>query len=599
MNAVAAVLAPAGSPPARTTLGAMFDRMDRRAAGHRTVVAEHSVVIGAAGRGPAFSNKAGVAMLAGDIRLDNRAELCGALSLPVSSDDAVIALEAFAQWGDTFASRLAGAFALVIFDRARARLLAVRDPLGIRPLHYRAGVSRVRVASEIGALIEPGDRPDEGFLAEWLAGDIVDTEATPYLAVRRVPGGHLLIADAASARIVRYWTPPSEQLSGTLSEHAERFRAAFDEAVRAACAGRERVGVHLSGGLDSSSVLGSVMANGYADPVAGSLDLPWADAREREWIDAAARHWSIAPVIVTPPSPAGHDLGSIAATRDLPDFPNGAPLFAALHAALRDQSIDTVLTGLGGDQWWTGEAVYKADLLRRAKFADLRRWRGAGEGMGALAWSPGAFLRDAIAPLLPAAARRLARHVRPARLPGWIDPAFAARVGLLDRLRRRPETTGAPSESWRRLRWRIDSGEDAIVKERVDRMAVTAGLDLRHPMYDRRLVELALMTPDSARTADGRSRAVLREAMRDCLAPEIASRTTKADLTAVLVDAAQAPDLAPFLPLSHLLELGWVRPGEAEAIVTRVRDSRDVDAAYPFWSMVGLEAWLARMFGAK
>ena len=599
MNAVAAVF---GAAPghARAAVDAMLARMPARAAGRTVIVDEPPAVIAASGRAPARADLAGVAVLAGDLRLANRREVRGALGMEAGVSDAALTLESYARRGLGFARALAGDFALVLFDRRERRLVAARDPLGIRPLYYRLDAGVLRVASELRALVEPGDRLDEGYLAEALAGDVADTEGTPYAAVRRVPAAHLLVAAAGGVRLVRYWEPEAGVRHRSAAEHQAQVRDAFDEAVRACCDGEPRVGVHVSGGLDSSSVLGSVMAARGPVPVIGGNLLPWPEADERAWILATADRWSLAPILVEPPvDPAAHDLRGIALHGDLPDMPTGAPLFAPLHAALRNAGAGVVLTGFGGDQWWSGESAHAADLLRRGDVAALRAWKRAGPSMGDVQWRWRSFARDGVLPLLPSAVRRAARQARPARPPAWIDRTFAARVDLTGRLRRRPDTRDAPSESWRRLRWRLDSGEEALAKERFDRMSVAHGVELRHPMYDRRLVELALATPDEARITGGRNRVVLRDAMGDRLADAVRARTGKADLSALLIAAARADDVQPHLAFPTLSSLGWIDRAAAQAIVRAARETGDHEAAAPFWYLVGVEAWLREVFGAE
>jgi asparagine synthase (glutamine-hydrolysing) len=202
-------------------------------------------------------------------------------------------------------------------------------------------------------------------------------------------------------------------------------------------------------------------------------------------------------------------------------------------------------------------------------------------------------------PFVPGFGRRAARLIRAAPLPPWINRGFAARVDLRGRLRRRPDTRGAPSESWRRMRWRLDSGEEAFAKELADRAAVAAGIELRHPFYDRRLVELAFATPEAGRIGPGRNRAAMREAMAPRLAPETAARVTKADISQVLVDAARAGDVQPHLKVPMLAELGWVEAAEVAALADRALASGDASAALLLWRIIAVEAWLRERFGAR
>ena len=601
MNALAAIHGAADPQAARSAVARMLDRMPERGAGHRTVIAGERGVIGAAGRSPAFGSKAGVAIAAGDVRLDNAAELRHALNLPSDTADAVILVEAFEKWGDGFAAHLAGDFAFALIDRRARRLIAVRDPLGVRPLYYRRGTSTVFCASELRALVEPGDAIDEGFLAEVLTGDIVDQASTPYASVCRLPAAHMLVADGDRVSVTRYWEPPREPHRGSLEEHAERFREVFDEAVRARCAGLSTVGAHLSGGLDSSSVLASICANGFAAPVAGSMRFPWPEADEGPWIDAVSAKWGVTPVSVTPATnPPAHDLASAAVHFDIPTFPTDGPIFRQLHPRMNEAGASVILTGSGGDQWWNGEMAYLADLLGRGRIGALRAWRQSGATIGEeSAWDWTSFARFGVYPLVPRVLRRAWRVMRPVPAPSWISPAFAARVDLTDRLRRRPETPGAPNESWRRMRWRLDSGEEAFSKERADRFALESGVELRHPFYDKRLVELAFTTPQDAKIHGGQNRASMREAMRSRLPAQVASRTTKADLGPLLVGAASAPDIAPYLSMTSLAERGWIVPAAAAELAARVVRDGDAASTRYLWRLLGAEAWLRDAFGPQ
>ena len=149
------------------------------------------------------------------------------------------------------------------------------------------------------------------------------------------------------------------------------------------------------------------------------------------------------------------------------------------------------------------------------------------------------------------------------------------------------------------MRWRVDSGEEAFSLERADRLAVASGLELRHPFYDRRLVELAFMTPEDARIGPTRNRAAMRAAMAPRLAPETAARVTKADVSRILIEAARAPDVRPHLATPTLAALGWVVPGEISALAARALGAGDAAAAASLWRVIGVDAWLAERFGGR
>lgn len=513
-------------------------------------------------------------------------------------DAAASIARAYLGSGDGFVGRLDGDFAFVLHDDRHRRVLAARDALGIRPLYYRMDRAGLRSAFDLRSLVADDEPLDEGFLAEVLAGDIVSVDATPYASIRRLPAGHLMTLDHGAVRVRRYWDPPRDVLLEPLDRLADRFRDVFDAAVRARAACDGALGVHVSGGLDSSSVLASVAANGGA-LVALSLALDGPEADEREWIAKSTAHAGVHARLIEP----AHDLGARAlaemeSTADLPDFPTAGPLVGALQDAARAAGAGAVLTGFGGDQWWTGEAALASDLLRRARIGRLAAWARAGASMGQLQWERGMLLRDGIVPLLPPAARRLARAVRPTRAPAWIAPRFAARVNLVDRLRARPDTSGAPSESWRRLRWRLESGEEAAAIESLHRVSAASGVELRHPFYDRELVALAFRMPPEAHIAGGRDRSVMRRAMSERLHPDVAARTSKADLSALLLETLRSPRVEAHRALTSLVEREWLEPDAARAVVARAL-AGDARMATTAWRLLAVEAWLKLRFRSR
>ncbi|MDQ3169836.1 MAG: asparagine synthase-related protein, partial [Acidobacteriota bacterium] len=101
------------------------------------------------------------------------------------------------------------------------------------------------------------------------------------------------------------------------------------------------------------------------------------------------------------------------------------------------------------------------------------------------------------------------------------------------------------------------------------------------------------VTPDSARLARGRNRVVMRDAMADRLSAATRARQTKAELSQVLLSAARSPDVEPHLALPNLTARGWLNRPEAAAILESVSRRGEGDAASTFWSLVGVEAWLA------
>jgi asparagine synthase (glutamine-hydrolysing) len=191
------------------------------------------------GEGQPLVGRSG-AMLVMDGRLDNRDELLGALELPRVSSDAACVLAAYETWGERFAERLNGDFALAVFDPRQPRLLIARDAIGIRPLYYHKSERFFAFASEIEALLahpEIPARPDGEGLADYLlAGSrpVDRQDITCFTGISAVVPAHLVVVTPEQSVARRYWDfdrGHALRLS-SFGEYVDAFRERFAEAVR-------------------------------------------------------------------------------------------------------------------------------------------------------------------------------------------------------------------------------------------------------------------------------------------------------------------------------------------------------------------------------
>ena len=170
-----------------------------------------------------------------DGRIDSRDEIIDALGLPRDTSDARCVLSAYAKWGDAFAEKLNGDFALALHDPAARRIILARDALGIRPLYYFRSDRLFAFASEIKALLAHPDVPTapsmEGVADFMMIGarPIDRQEVTCFEGVFSLLPAHLLIATPERIVTRRYW-----DFDGGLSirlssrdEYAEAFQRAL------------------------------------------------------------------------------------------------------------------------------------------------------------------------------------------------------------------------------------------------------------------------------------------------------------------------------------------------------------------------------------
>lgn len=539
-------------------------------------------------------------------------EPVGPPAAPEGLSAAGVVLRAFDHWRERCAERLNGEFTFVVWDAVRRRLYCARDAVGVQPLYYHASPRRLAVATEIGQVLAAAgsQAPCESFVAEMLAFDVRSRSDTLYRDIHRLPGGHWMTATDRELRVVRYWAPDGarEVRCAGDDEYAGRVRAALRDAVGDRAPRDTAVAAYLSGGLDSSSVVGTARALDRPLETFSLVfpELPEAD--ERPFIDAVvARHGLQAhrlAVTRLDPEPYRSAAGAWA---DLPDLPSDA-LGEPLLAAMRARGFTAALTGAGGDYGFTGSFRHYAELLQQRDVRGLVRQIRADRAEPDLGWSPMDVFTSGIRFVLPAGLRRLLRPVGRGfglgvRVPAWVDPAFAARTALLDRLSAPRTARPAPSPARAHVCELFESGWTARILESSHRTAARHGIELRHPFFDRRLVDLSVALPESQRWRGTTTKFVLRQAMRDVLPESVYARTGKGDFTAFVPQAVDALGGESRLRRLQLEALGWVR---SAPLLDELRRSRELQArgdprygegALAVWMVLAVETWYRAHFG--
>lgn len=551
-------------------------------------------------------------------RLDNRTELARAFREgglePVDDSDPALVLCAYRRWDTGCAAHLLGDFAFAVWDDHQQRLVCARDPLGKRPFCYALDGSRFLAASEIQQVLsDPGipREPNEGMIAEHLASVVTDTEETLFRHVRRLPGGHTLVADRGHLQIARHWSPdPTREVRyGSDDEYAEALLGILEDAVACRCRAAGGVGAELSGGLDSTSVVslacelrerGAVPRHEFET---FSLVFPGLACDEQPFIDEAVRHFNVTASLCdgrTPlPTPA------TAGRFDLPFYPNGT-MGNGLKSLAAHKGFRVLLTGLGGDDWLTGSPFHLADAIARFRFGRVVRElrenaRPAETDSPGLPPSP--LYRAGILPLVPPALRRAVRRIvrPPNRVPSWIPATFAGRTALVDRLAQRSPIPPFSTRAQRHIYALATSGPAIHGTEMEERLTALFGIEQRHPLDDRRVVEFALALPEEQRWRGRDSRVVLRHAMRGRLPEANRRRSSKAEFSEVVALAVLGLGDHPFEQMT-LEKLGWVDGSRLRVmhkdLARLYRGGQECYPAFawPLWMAHALERWYRAVF---
>ena len=535
--------------PAEDILGSMR----ARGGPHRSAWKDRSALIAVARNGwETSADCAGAAAVAADdryvvasdasiyYRADLRRRLDAAGVTSQADEPAALILAAYKAWGEACTDYLEGDFAFIVWDRAEKTMFCARDFAGKRPIFYANVAGTLVVASTLGGVLAwPGcpDAIDLAAVGECVAGFFADADRTCYSAVRALPAGHSLARTSEGlVRTWRHWEPPRFESGSRVSfdAAAEELQTLIAASVAERSAGTGPTSIWLSGGWDSTAVFGigqKVMRSAKAKPDLRpvSISYPVGDpGREDEIIEAVTSYWNVPvhwldikriPLLDVP--------AERAAVRDEP-FAHAFEMWnRALARGSRAVGARVALEGNGGDQLFQVSPVHLADLLRRGRLTTLaREWRTKGlEGSGFRN-----FFRWTVQPLLVPSMLRAARIIRRGRplvgylerpVPPWMAERFVRTHRLAERERDNTPARHGGSRSAYEARWYLTHGYFSRIFGVVAGLALEEGVEIRSPLYDRRVIELAATRPWWERASGAETKSLLRRSARGVLPDQV------------------------------------------------------------------------------
>jgi len=557
-------------------------------------------------------------------RLDNREELVELLGEidrpPVGATDSHLILALATRLGDAFLSRLAGDFALALWRRRDRSLLLARSATGWRPLLWSMEGRRLTFASEPGSLVESllSRRPplNEGFIGEFLSARVASAQDTFWKDVFRVPPGGAVTLRDGQVREWMWYEEPFEDL-GRLSDqdHVDRFSALFDQALSVCLADTSPAAIHLSGGLDSSSVLCRALelsrSGRIASPIrAVTVRYPGEPHDESTWSTLVERHAGITAHVVGD-GPYDFDAAKrwSATTLHLPVRPNALGPTIAVCASMRQCGERVLLTGEGGDDWLTGSRAHWPDLLLAGQLRSLIREAVVNGASSSLLSNVRAMIRDGVGPLL--STRHASRLTSPfldpdGSVPAWIRPEWAEAIGLRERWRPKSAPRHLHGFAQKRRVAAMAPIHRAVTFEPVMALAASYGVELRHPFHDLRLIRFLMGASGGMLQRRGMKKFLLREAMRGTLPEPVRLRTDKAHFALPMIAAvSRYAEQHPPRRWS-VVERGWVDERQIVALVDEHRAWRREGLAGPapntalggLWHCVALDIWLSALTGS-
>ena len=445
--------------------------------------------------------------------------------------------EAYVRWGGGIAERLVGDYAFVLWDQDERRLVAARDPMGMRPLYYVRDGSRLLFASRIEQLLAAGVEASlfEPAVAAYLAGPWGRMDWTFLREVEQLPPGKVLIAEDGRVRVVDGFSlvPPSNARFRGHSEVERRFRDLFLQAVEDRAADGARTGLFLSSGTDSgamASAAGWLRENGRIRGELAAYSFAFrrfSDCDERSVSRHITERYGIDERDV-PGDGAWPLSGLDAYTPDMADpfFSPHHPLFAGgVELAARD-GTDTMFMGNRGDEI-VGDAITDLPGLARSLrlMALLREIHALGGRR------PRRWLRVIRRDLFGTWSARHVAHGNPfdftPQIPPWIRGDFARRVALEDILEDQEAEWSFPEVPRERRYRRITMFAGHRITGWLTRMHREHGLEFVDPWSDVRLARFILSIPQHLVNRAAEPKRIVSRALRGIYPRPALSRARK------------------------------------------------------------------------
>ncbi|HSJ08957.1 MAG TPA: asparagine synthase-related protein [Longimicrobiales bacterium] len=518
----------------------------------------------------------------GDVRLDNRAEIARLAQLGADGDetDLELVLACLDVVGEACIPRLLGDYAFAAWDARAQKLLAVRDAFGVKPLFRRQTDDLALFSSTVGPLHDH-DAFDTDYMRGWLAG-AADPDGTIWRGVEAVAAGSIARVRGTVLTTERYWRPEEfvPATAGDEQDDIRRFRELLEEGVRTRVAGEGDVWSHLSGGLDSSSVVS--LAHLMGGRLGGTVTVvdTMGSGDERVYADAVVQRFGLRNEQVTDYWPWQDD----GEAPPLTDHPTPIYMYYArdrqVWNTVRSAGSRVLLSGLGADHYLYGNLDYITDMASagqyRAALHELTDWSVSTRQSF---WRMGR--RYLVDPFMPQALRGSGIEDAPTWL---LNPPLVRSAGARVSGHRFADTVTSGMRSLPHWIQRWPFGDE---------------VEMRYPFLYRPLVEWSLRLPARTRVRPEAHKWVLRQAMKDVLPESVRTRRTKGSIDARMLWSLQRERkrLDVLLRDPILAQLGCVDANALRASVEAARRGVRQHNVQLFTTLA-LETWLSVRDGA-
>jgi asparagine synthase (glutamine-hydrolysing) len=452
-------------------------------------------------------------------------------------------LHCYEQYGEDCVNRLNGMFAFAIWDGNRRRLFLARDHLGIKPLYYHADGDKIVFASEMKAILEEGSvrrDVDPAAFDAYFSYMYIPDPLSIFASVKKLQAGHTLTCEDGKVTIRRFWEVSNRGESVKSEDQwTEELEALLTDSVKIQLMSDVPLGVFLSGGIDSSSVVGmmsefsnSIKTFSLSGGTGLYNELPFAKV-------VADRYHTDHHELVVPEASLESLLPKVVGLLDEP-FADSSIIPTFLVSKLARENVKVALSGEGGDELFGGYTWHRKhmtiDRYRNLVPRSIRR-NILKNYLEKLSLSSGAFAKlsrsmrslNNYSLMAEGQCFDVLRRLFPDTLKDQIYgvkasiPADARLWSFQKAYERNASPDALDNALYADLKVYLTG--DLLTK--VDRMSMANSLEVRVPLLDYRVVEMAARMPQNLKLRGKVSKHILRKAMDKRLPAAIKDRKIK------------------------------------------------------------------------
>lgn len=471
-----------------------------------------------------------------------RAELISSGSAFRTESDTEVLLKAWQVWGKECLRKLRGMFAFVVYDKVAQSIFCARDGFGIKPLYYSANDRSLVISSDAKAIFAlSGTEPklDVQRSYDYLVhSDYDSSHRTFFDGVLHLPPGECFEVkpfECNEVRPVKWWSPRFDCIGNiSFDEAASRFRELFLRSVRLHLRGDVPLGVALSGGVDSSSVVCAVR---YLEPQATIKTFSYiageSGLSEEVWVDRINNHVAAESYKTKAgPDDLMRDLDDLIRSQGEPF--NSTSIYAQYRVfkLARENGVTITLDGQGADELLAGYSGYPGYRLQSIMetggilaahnfIKQWSKWPGRSYGLALMEYGKNIFPDT----LYSASRQFIGRDFR----PDWLNVRSLHDRGVVFAEARDLFDSG---NRGRRVMERLarslqDRGLPALLRH-ADRNSMRFSVESRVPFLINDIADLSLSFPENFLIADsGETKSVFRRAMRGIVPDEVLERRDK------------------------------------------------------------------------